>query len=91
VNPSDAATWAQLAYFSGRVGNVQEAARAEARALAIGSDDMYVYYFLALAAADRGDKAGSIAAIGQAQKLGYPRKLLEADPILKSMLPRNRA
>jgi hypothetical protein len=50
-----------------------------------------VYYFLALAAADRGDRAGSVAAIGQAQKLGYPRKLLEADPILKSMLPRNRA
>jgi TolB-like protein/DNA-binding winged helix-turn-helix (wHTH) protein/Flp pilus assembly protein TadD len=91
VNPSDAATWAQLAYFSGRVGNVQEAARAEARALAIGSDDMYVYYFLALAAADRGDAAASVAAIGQAQKFGYPRKLLEADPILKSMLPRNRA
>jgi TolB-like protein/Flp pilus assembly protein TadD/DNA-binding winged helix-turn-helix (wHTH) protein len=91
VNPSDAATWAQLAYFSGRAGNVQEAARAEARALAIGAEDMYVYYFLALAAADRGDKAGSVAAIGQAQKLGYPRKLLEADPILKSLLPRNRA
>ena len=91
VNPSDAATWAQLAYFSGRVGNAQEAARAEARALAIGAEDMYVYYFLALAAADRGDRAGSVAAIGQAQKLGYPRKLLEADPILKSMLPRNRA
>ena len=91
VNPSDAATWAQLAYYSGRAGNAQEAARAEARALAIGADDMYVYYFLALAAADRGDKAGSVAAIGQAQKFGYPRKLLEADPILKSLLPRNRA
>jgi tetratricopeptide (TPR) repeat protein len=91
VNPSDAATWAQLAYFSGRAGNAQEAARAEARALAIGAEDMYVYYFLALAAADRGDTAASATAIGQAQKLGYPRKLLEADPILKPLLPRNRA
>lgn len=91
VNPSDAATWAQLAYFSGRAGLAQESARAEARALAIGAEDMYVYYFLALAAADRGDKAGCVAAIEQAQKLGYPRKLLEADPILKPHLPRKRA
>jgi tetratricopeptide (TPR) repeat protein len=91
VNPSDAATWAQLAYYSGRAGLAQESARAEARALAIGAEDMYVYYFLALAAADRGDEAECVASIEQAQKLGYPRKLLEADPILKRHLPRNRA
>lgn len=91
VNPSEGQTWAQLAYYSGRLGDTATAARAEARAQASGADDMYVYYFLALAAADRGDKASSVAAIEQAEKLGYPRKLLEADPILKSLLPRTKA
>jgi hypothetical protein len=65
--------------------------RAEARAQALGSDDMYVHYYLALAAADRGDKAASVAAIESALKAGYSRKLIEADPILKTLLPRKKA
>jgi hypothetical protein len=52
---------------------------------------MYVYYFLALAAADRGDVAASVASIEQARRLGYPRKLLEADPVLKKLLPGKKA
>jgi TolB-like protein/Tfp pilus assembly protein PilF len=91
INPSDAATWAQLAYFCGRTGDAQCAARAEARALGLAAEDMYVYYFLALAAADRGDVAASVASIEQARRLGYPRKLLEAEPVLKKLLPGKKA
>jgi cytochrome c-type biogenesis protein CcmH/NrfG len=91
VNPSEASTWAQLAYFSGRAGDSQTAAKAGARAEVLGSDDMYVFYFLALTAADRGDKAASVTAIENALKAGYPRKLIEADPILKPLLPRKKA
>jgi TolB-like protein/Flp pilus assembly protein TadD len=91
VNASQASTWAQLAYYSGRAGDPQTAMRAEARAEALGSDDMYVHYYLALAAADRGDKAASVAAIERALKAGYSRKLIEADPILKTLLPRKKA
>ena len=91
VNPSQASAWAQLAYYSGRAGDPQTATRAGARAEALGSDDMYFHYFLALTAADRGDKAASVTAIQNALKAGYPRKLIEADPILKPLLPRKKA
>jgi TolB-like protein/Flp pilus assembly protein TadD len=91
VNPSQASIWAQLAYYSGRAGDSQTATKAGARAEVLGSDDMYVYYFLALTAADRGDKAASVTAIENALKAGYPRKLIEADPILKPLLPRKKA
>jgi hypothetical protein len=44
---------------------------------------MYVQYFIALAAADRGDEATARDAIGKAERSGYPRKMLQADPVLK--------
>jgi TolB-like protein/Tfp pilus assembly protein PilF/DNA-binding winged helix-turn-helix (wHTH) protein len=91
VNASQASTWAQLAYYCGRAGDSQTSTRAAARAEALGSGDMYVHYFLALAAADRGDKAASLTAIESALKAGYPRKLIEADPILKPLLRRKKA
>ncbi len=46
-------------------------------------DDMYVYYYVALGAADRGDDAKAREAIEQMQRNGYPRKLIEVDPALK--------
>jgi len=55
----------------------------------LGSEDMYVYYFLAIAAADRNDAAAARAAIERAEKLGYPRRLL--DPVLKPLLPGKKA
>jgi TolB-like protein/Flp pilus assembly protein TadD/DNA-binding winged helix-turn-helix (wHTH) protein len=87
VNPSDALVWAQLGYYSGRAGDPQSAAHAQARAEALGERDMYVHYYIAQAAADRHDIAASRAAMEKAEKLGYPRKLLEVDPLLKSLLP----
>ena len=91
VNPSHAVTWAQLGFYSGRAGDQSRAARALARAEALGEDENYVYYYVALAASDRKDRAAAEAGIERALKLGYPRKLLEADPVLKSLLPRKKA
>jgi TolB-like protein/Tfp pilus assembly protein PilF len=91
VNPSHAVTWAQLGFYSGRAGDQSRAARALARAEALGDDENYVYYYVALAASDRKDRAAAEAGIERALKLGYPRKLLEADPVLKSLLPRKKA
>ena len=87
VNPSDALVWAQLGYYSGRAGDPQTAARALARAEALAESDMYVYYYIAQSAADRNDVAACRAAMQKAEELGYPRKLLEVDPLLKSLLP----
>ena len=83
VNPMDAQVIASLGYYRGRTGDSESSARALARAEALRDDDMYVQYFIALAAADRGDDAKARDAIGRAERSGYPRKLLEADPILK--------
>ena len=83
VNPMEAQIIAQLGYYRGRTGDAQGSARALARAEALEQDDMYVQYFIALAAADRGDAAKARDAIGTAERNGYPRALLETDPVLK--------
>ena len=83
INPVDAQVIAQLGYYKGRAGDTEGSARALARAEALREDDMYVQYFIALAAADRGDEATARDAIGRSERNGYPRKLLEADPVLK--------
>jgi TolB-like protein/Flp pilus assembly protein TadD len=86
INPMDAQAIAQLGFFSGRAGDAQGSARALARAEALQQDDMYVQYFNALAAADRGDQAKALDAMAQAERQGYPRKLLEAEPVLKRFM-----
>ena len=91
VNPAHAVTWAQLGLYSGRAGDPSRAARALARAEALGEEENYVYYYVALAASDRKDRAAAEAGIERALKLGYPRKLLEVDPVLKSLLPHKKA
>ncbi len=91
VNPVDAQVIAQLGYYNGRIGDTEGSARALARAEALREDDMYVQYFIALAAADRGDEATARDAIGRAERNGYPRKLLEADPVLKRFVTGERA
>jgi Flp pilus assembly protein TadD len=83
VNPTDPYNIAALGYYSGRAGDTQGSARALARAEAMAQDDMYVHYFVAQSAADRGDDAKAREAIAQMQRNGYPRKLIEADPLLK--------
>ena len=90
VNPMEAQVIAQLGYYHGRTGDTQSSARALARAEALREEDMYVQYFIALAAADRGDEATARDAIGQAERNGYPRKLLEADPVLKRFVTGGR-
>jgi TolB-like protein/Flp pilus assembly protein TadD/DNA-binding winged helix-turn-helix (wHTH) protein len=91
VNPSHAVTWAQLGLYSGRAGDPSRAARALARAEALGEEENYVYYYIALAASDRRDRAAAEAGIERALELGYPRKLLEVDPVLKTLLPDKKA
>jgi TolB-like protein/Flp pilus assembly protein TadD/DNA-binding winged helix-turn-helix (wHTH) protein len=86
VNPVDAQVIASLGYYCGRTGDSECAARELARAESLRGDDMYVQYFIALAAADRGDQAQAREAIGRAERSGYPRKLLEADPVLKQFV-----
>jgi hypothetical protein len=48
---------------------------------------MYVQYYTALTEADHDDPAAAATAIELALRLGYPQKLLEADPSLHAWMP----
>jgi TolB-like protein/Flp pilus assembly protein TadD/DNA-binding winged helix-turn-helix (wHTH) protein len=82
VDPTEASTWAQLAYYRGRTGDADAAAHALARAEGLGEQDMYAQVYIALTHADRGDRAAAVEAIARAEKVGYPRQLVLADPQL---------
>lgn len=82
IDPTDAAGWAALAYYSGRSGNAAGASRALARAEVLGEKDMYAQVYIALTQADRNDRVAAADAIARAEQLGYSRKLLLADPQL---------
>jgi TolB-like protein/Flp pilus assembly protein TadD/DNA-binding winged helix-turn-helix (wHTH) protein len=82
VDPTDAAVWAQLAYYNGRAGNPEAAGRALVRAEMVGEKNMYAQIYIALVHADRDDRSAAVEAIARAEKLGYSKKLLLADPQL---------
>ncbi len=82
VDPTDASAWAMLAFYRGRCGDTKDARTALARAETIGDKDMNAQVYIALAHADQGDQAAAAEAIALAERLGYPRRLLLADPQL---------
>ena len=75
---------AQLGYYYGRVGDAAASRGYLDQAAAKGAD-LYVQYYSAVAAADRGDlekaREGALAAV----QLGYPEVLLQADPSLAAL------
>ncbi len=80
--------WAQLAYYEGRAGNRDAAARALVRAEMLGEKNMYAQIYIALTHADRADRSAAVEAIARAEQLGYSRKLLLADPQLGPLTPK---
>ncbi len=88
VDPTDASAWAMLAYYRGRCGEQQDARTALARAEMLGEKDMNAQVYIALAHADQGDHGAAVAAIARAERLGYPRRLLRADPQLRPLTQR---
>jgi TolB-like protein/Flp pilus assembly protein TadD/DNA-binding winged helix-turn-helix (wHTH) protein len=85
VNASDPSTWAQLGYYYARIGDADRAKRYLDRAAEIGDKLPYVQIFLAMAAADRGDKEAAIAALRRAVEAGYPAALVAAEPAFDSL------
>jgi TolB-like protein/tetratricopeptide (TPR) repeat protein/DNA-binding winged helix-turn-helix (wHTH) protein len=82
--PTDGLLMAQLGYYYGRLGDAAASGRYLDQAAAKGAD-LYVQYYSAVAAADRGDlekaREGALAAV----ELGYPETLLQADPSLAGL------
>lgn len=71
---------AQLGYYYGRVGETATGKQYLDMAATSGAGLVYVQYFLARAAYDRGDVPGAIAAVGKLVSLGYPVELLRSAP-----------
>ncbi len=80
MNPQDALTWIQLAYYYSRVGDTERAKRYTARALQLGPEVGYVHYYSALIAIQHQDTAAALDALRRAVELGYPAQLVRAAP-----------
>jgi len=85
VNPQDAVTWMQLAFYSTRVGELDEGVRYASRSLAIHSDDIYVSYYAALIALERRDTTSALDSLGQALRGGFPAQMVRAAPDFTSL------
>jgi TolB-like protein/Flp pilus assembly protein TadD/DNA-binding winged helix-turn-helix (wHTH) protein len=85
VNPKDAVTWMQLAYYTARVGDPDHARSYAGRALALGSDDVFVHYYAALVALERRDSAAALDSLSHALRLGYPLRMVGAAPDFVSL------
>jgi hypothetical protein len=75
---------AQLGYYYGRVGDAS-ASRSYLEQAAAKGADLYVQYYSAVAAADRGDLERAREGALAAAQLGYPEALLQADPSLAAL------
>jgi tetratricopeptide (TPR) repeat protein len=85
ADPGNGLLLAQLGYYYGRLGDVETSRSYLARAAVTASDDPYVRYYGAVAAADRGELAVAGGFAAEAVRLGYPETLLRADPSLTSL------
>ena len=86
--PTNGLLMAQLGYYHGRVGNAAESRSYLDQAAAAGAD-LYVQYYSAVAAADRGDLEAARASALAAVQLGYPETLLQVDPSLSGLMLQN--
>ena len=83
-SPNDALVLAQLAYYYQRVSDPGRAEPLLERALELSGDSPYVAYYGAAAMSAGGDAVGAAKLAALALKNGYPKALLDADPILGS-------
>jgi predicted Zn-dependent protease len=80
VNPENALTRAQLAYFLARQNRPSEASAELAHAEVEDSATLYVHYYAALAYLEIGNTDSSIIELKRAVAAGYPRYLVRAAP-----------
>jgi TolB-like protein/Flp pilus assembly protein TadD/DNA-binding winged helix-turn-helix (wHTH) protein len=85
INPKDAVSWMQLAYYCARAGDSTDIEPYTKRALQLAADDPNVRYYAALIALERGDRAVAVDSLSHAMELGYPAKLIRAAPDFASL------
>jgi TolB-like protein/Tfp pilus assembly protein PilF/DNA-binding winged helix-turn-helix (wHTH) protein len=80
VNPNDATTWIQLAFYHARLGELSRSAPCLNRALALGSDDVFVQYYAALTEFEEHHTEATLERLNRAIRLGYPKQMVRAEP-----------
>jgi serine/threonine-protein kinase len=85
INRNDLDVVYMLPHFYAQLGKSQEARDAIDTALALGPDHNYVYYYAGLAWMELGQNDEALDAFRIAVQLGYPWKLLAADPQLEGI------
>ena len=91
VNPKDASTWMQLAFYYARLGEAARSAPCRTRALALGADE--VYRPVLRAHSSRSKSTTSTArstALHRAIDLGYPIQMVRAAPEFSNLLQDER-
>jgi len=86
ATPGNAALRAQLGYLYGRVGEDEKSRQYLETAAAAAPEIVYVQYFVAVAAADRGDRESALRAVAALVALGYSPLLLRSAPEFRSLL-----
>ncbi len=90
VNPSDPETLYTLAWATAMTGNLGGAREYMNRSIDISSDDPYTHYYDALLKAKAGDVDAAVDAIMIAVEMGYPLKMLAAEPFLQDLTGNDR-
>jgi TolB-like protein/tetratricopeptide (TPR) repeat protein/DNA-binding winged helix-turn-helix (wHTH) protein len=80
VNPNDAVSLIQLAYYYSRVGDGDHAKLYAQRARRAGPDVVYVHYYGALIALQQHETATALDELQRALDLGFPVQLVRAAP-----------
>jgi TolB-like protein/Flp pilus assembly protein TadD len=86
VTRDDAMLKAQLGYYYGRVGDLERSRRYLDAAVAAGPDELYVQYYRAVAAVDRGDRATGLDAMSQLLRLGYSAAMIRSGPEFRAVM-----
>jgi len=90
INPLDADTLSDLAYYQSRVGQVEKSKALNAAALAAAPGNMYVHYNSALIHAYLGETAEALRALERAVELEYQTDLLSFDPGFRGLVAEER-
>jgi tetratricopeptide (TPR) repeat protein/TolB-like protein/DNA-binding winged helix-turn-helix (wHTH) protein len=85
VNPRDAGTLIDLAWIKAMLGKSGEAQNGIARARELTPGDPYVHFVSALVAVRTGDRTRVYDDLEAAIELGYPLKLVAAEPHLRKL------
>ena len=80
VNPNDGTTWIQLAFYHARLGESSRSAPCLNRALALGTDDVFVQYYAALTEFELHHTEATLERLNRAIRLGYPKQMVRAEP-----------